>query len=113
MEDNRKMSPARFIEEYNRLGIRFDLQAGVVASIGGSPAFCEWVRAHSAWLKPWLGVQSVVRVQVEQPSVKVESSAQDAKLWRSIENARRNEEKVKQWSSGRQWRNRNTRKEQG
>lgn len=86
-----KLTPARFIAAYNALGIRFTLQAGVVVSVGGPPAFAEWVMAHSDWLKPWLGVQSVVQVQDAQPSVKAQSTHADRLVWSGIENARRAE----------------------
>jgi hypothetical protein len=90
-----KLTPARFIACYNALGIRFDLQAGIVTTVGASPVFAAWVRAHSAWLKPWLGTQSVVRVQVEQPSVRAESTHADRLVWDGMQNARRHEAKVK------------------
>lgn len=89
------MTPARFIACYNALGIRFELRNGVASALGGSPVFCEWVREHSAWLAPWLGVQSAVRVQVEQLSVKAESTHADELIWAGIENARKAEAKVK------------------
>lgn len=91
MDDNRKMAPAQFIAQYNALGIRFEIQAGIVVSVGASPAFAEWVMAHSAWLKPWLGVQGVVQVQDAQPSVKAQSTHADRLVWSGIENARRAE----------------------
>lgn len=89
-----KLTPARFIAQYNRMGVRFKIQGGVVVSVGAAPVFCEWCIAHSEWLKPGLPVQCAP-VQVSQPAVNVESTRADRLVWDGIQNARKNEAKVK------------------
>jgi len=89
-----KLTPARFIVQYNALGVRFVIQGGEVVPVGDgvSPVFAEWVAQNGEWLKPGLPVQCR-RDQVVPPSVTVESSHADRLVWDGIVNARRNEAK--------------------
>lgn len=96
-----KLTPARFIAQYNRLGVRFLIQAGVVVSVGASPVFCEWCMANSIWLKPGLPVQCENSVRMSPTSSHVESTHADRLVWTGIQNARKNEAKVKAIVKGR------------
>lgn len=71
-----KMTPARFIAVYAVLGVRFEMRNGVVVASGQgiSPLFAECVARRSKWLMPAMA---------------------DRLVWQGIQNARRNDAKVK------------------
>lgn len=100
------LTPARFIAQYNALGVRFELQAGAVVSIGASPVFCEWCIEHSDWLKQAV-IQQASQRKIESSSVQdtvtstVESTHADRLIWDGIQNARRNDARVKAIVRGR------------
>jgi hypothetical protein len=92
-----KLTHARFIAQYNNLGVRFVIKNRVVVPVGHgvSPAFAEWVAQRSNWLKPGLTVQCENSVRMSSTSSHVSSTHADRLVWDGIQNARKAEAKVK------------------
>lgn len=92
-----KMTPARFIESYARLGVLFELRNGVVVASGAgvSPVFAQWVAQNSDWLRGAMGAQAQNVSRETLPTVAVKSTPADRLIWQGIQNARKHEAKVK------------------
>jgi hypothetical protein len=89
---------ARWMRQHNAMGVWFayapDGQTVIAMGQGISPAFQDWVKAHSGLLWRFLGDQHSISVSSAQhQQIEVEPSKADELIWSGIQNARQAEER--------------------